>query len=115
MAEPEPTDDLLTPGPSQDIRKPTPEFLSQAVYAPEVLSRFQSDTKLRERIVNTLLPLFVGVVVATFTLLFLLGFGWIELPTTLQPFLGASMVGEVGGLLIVVVRNLFPGGEATGT
>ena len=85
---------------------------TERLAAAALLARGISDTRLREKIVYTLLTLYAVAVVCTFALIFLLGFGTVDLPLELVHYLGVTTVAEVAGLLAIPIRNLFPGSQA---
>jgi hypothetical protein len=67
-----------------------------------------SDTKLRENVTNWLLTLFCASTIATYVLIYFWGFRIISLPPGFVHWLGAATIGQTAGLLLIVVRSLFP-------
>jgi hypothetical protein len=81
--------------------------------APPVLDTVKaakelSDARLRENVTNWLLTLFCASTIATYVLIYFWGFRIISLPPGFVHWLGAATIGQTAGLLLIVVRSLFP-------
>lgn len=73
-----------------------------------------SDIGLREMLTIFLLALFGASTIATYVLIFFWGFKLIELPSPFVHWLGGATVGEISGLLVIIVKSIFPSGNTAG-
>ncbi len=73
-----------------------------------------SNISMREKTARWLLALFAFAVICTYALIFLWGWKKISLPDAFVHWLGAATVGQTAGLLLIIVRNLFPSHEKRG-
>ena len=55
------------------------------------------------------LGIYMFAVVATFAIIVLWGLGRLDIPESFMKWLGVATIGEVAGLLIYVVRQIFAG------
>ena len=67
----------------------------------------EAEIPLREHLAKWILRLFFGTVVATYVIIFFLGFGLMHLPSAFIHWLGAATVGEVAGLLGYIIKRVF--------
>jgi hypothetical protein len=55
----------------------------------------------------TFLGTYVFAVIETFAVILLWGLGRLSLPSTFVPWLGGATIGEIAGLLLLVVKKVF--------
>lgn len=68
---------------------------------------FRRDFDMGEFIGINVLTVFVFAVVETFSIFFLWGLGRLDLPAKLVHWLGGATVGEVAGMLILIINSIF--------
>src|ERR1700724_4166942 len=73
-----------------------------------IVKKSRANLRLREKIATWLLVLFGVSVLATYALIFLWGCKKIDLPAGFIHWLGAATISQTAGLLLIIVKNLFP-------
>ncbi len=68
----------------------------------------QGTIELQTYMAVTLLGIYAFAVIVTFATILLWGFRRLELPDKFVSWLGAATVGEVAGMVLFIVRKVFP-------
>jgi hypothetical protein len=78
---------------------------SPPLQAIEIIHK--TDERLKAVVGYALLTLFLGSVIATYTIIIAWGRHWLDLPQPFIHWLGAATIGEAGGLFTLIVRKLW--------
>ncbi len=71
-----------------------------------------SNIGLRQSLAIGIFVIFASTVAATYVLIFLWGFEKIKLPSAFAHWLGGATVGQTAGMLLLVLKDLFPGAKS---
>ena len=69
---------------------------------------FRREFEMGEFIAINILGLFSLTVIETFSIILLWGLGRLELPQKIVHWLGMATVGEVAGMLLIIIKYVFP-------
>jgi hypothetical protein len=93
----------------RELVNPDKRFTADEPDVPSFLKKV-SDIEMRRWAFYWLIPTFAFSIILTYTAIFLHGCNecQFKLPSEFLHWLGAATVGEIGGLLIIAFRYLFP-------